>query len=61
MPAANKKYMSIAGSVVREHLSFANHLWYLTGTGSRKAATAYISVRYQPFKMTMYHGIWRVK
>ena len=45
MPAANKKYMSIAGSEERGHLSFAKHWRYLTGTGSRKAATAHISVR----------------
>ena len=45
--AYNKKYMSIAGSQERDHLSFAKHWWYLTGTGSRKAATAYISVRYK--------------
>jgi hypothetical protein len=48
-PVHNKKYMSIAGTEACSHLSFAKHLWFLTGTGSRKAATAYISVRYQPF------------
>ena len=45
--AYNKKYMSIAGYEGRGHLSFEKHWWYLNGTGARKAATAYIYVRYK--------------
>jgi len=42
----NKKYMSIAVSVVRERQSSASALVVRGRTESRNTATAYISVRY---------------
>ena len=46
MPGVNKKYMSIAVSVVRERQSSVTTPVVRGREEARKSATAYISVRY---------------